>query len=82
MYIMDVAHISHNAGTSKMKGLKILEPLVSELLSTEPSCEQINTGVQFNLFAENKNTVSLVALPQKLIKISSFKRRTRVFIDF
>lgn len=54
---MDVAHISHNAGTSKMKGLKILEPLVSELLSTEPSCEQINMALtwQFNSFAENKN---------------------------
>lgn len=39
---MDVANISHNAGISKTKGLKILEPLVSTLLSTEPSCEQIN----------------------------------------
>lgn len=40
---MDVANISHNAGTSKMEGLKILEPLVSTLLSTEPSCKQIHT---------------------------------------
>jgi len=39
---MEVANISHNAGTSKIKGLKILEPLVSTLLSTEPSCVQIN----------------------------------------
>lgn len=58
MYIMDVANISHNAGTSKMKGLKLLEPLVSTLLSTEPSYKQINminTVIKLNSFSKNKN---------------------------
>jgi len=54
---MEVANISHNAGTSKIKGLKILEPLVSTLLSTEPSCVQINIII-INIVIyslENKN---------------------------
>jgi len=53
---MDVENISHNAGTNKIKGLKILEPLVSTLLSTEPSCVQINIIINIVIYSlENKN---------------------------
>lgn len=37
-YIIEVANISHIAGINKMNGLKLRDPLVKVLLSTEPSC--------------------------------------------
>ena len=41
-YIIEVAHVSHKAGISRIKGLNTCDPLVNGLLSTELSFNVIN----------------------------------------